>query len=273
VNDSTVAIVATAVLAATVLPALGFAQSAEQPRPTPRFAGGTINLGAARGDVGHWNTGVGNLSEHFVAMDGAFLVNPGDIDKVAPFKPWSKALVQYRLATLGKDDPHPRCVANAGPRQFHTPYGIEITQDRDRERIFILSGGGPRSWRVIYLDGRGHPDPELYEPTYFGHSIGHWDGDTLIVDTVGFNERFWFARRPSGMVHTDALHLIERISRPDYETLHYEVTIDDPKAYTRPWTASWNVPWSNGEMTEYFCQDNNLDLEHIVGPGARENSR
>ena len=87
-----------------------------------------------------------------------------------------------------------------------------------------------------------------------------------MVDTVGFNERFWFARRPSGMPHTEQLHLIEHISRPDHDTLHYEVTIDDPGAYTRPWTASWDVPWSTFTMPEYFCQDNNLDLEHIVGP-------
>jgi len=91
-------------------------------------------------------------------------------------------------------------------------------------------------------------------------------GEAVLVDTVGFNERFWFARRPSGMPHTVQLHLMEKISRPDHDTLHYEVTIDDPGAYTRPWTASWDVPWSEFHMTEYFCQDNNVDLEHIVGP-------
>ena len=60
-----------------------------------------------------------------------------------------------------------------------------------------------------------------------------------------------------------------RISRPDFETLHYEVTIDDPKAYTRPWTASWDIPWADEQMLEYFCQDNNLDLQHLAGPDAR----
>lgn len=246
--------------------ALALAQRPAAPRPTPRFADGTVNLGTVPGEVGHWNTGPGNLSESDVEMSGAFLVDLEDLDQVAPFKPWSKALVQYRLETLGKDDPHPACMPNGGPRQFHTPYGIEIVQDRDRDLVYVISGGGPRSWRVIYLDGRAHPDPDLYEPTFFGHSIGHWEDDTLVVDTVGFNERFWFARRPTGMVHTDALHLIERISRPDHDTLHYEVTIDDPKAYTRPWTAGWDIPWSSEEMIEYFCQDNNLDLDHIVGP-------
>lgn len=254
-------------LLALALPAAVHAQTAAgaAPRPTPRFADGTVDLGAARGESGHWMTGVGNLSEHKVEMKGAFLVHPEDIDKVAPFRPWAKALVEYRLKTLGKDDPHPACLPSGGPRQFHTPYGVQFVQDREHERIFVLSGGGAHSWRVIYMDGRPHPSLDDYEPSYFGHSVGHWEGDTLVVDTVHFNERFWFARRPTGMVHTDALHMIEHFTRPDYDTLHYEVTIDDPKAYTRPWTASWDIPWTNEDIVEYFCQDNNRDLKHIVG--------
>jgi hypothetical protein len=244
------------------------ASAQSESRAAPRFSDGTVNLGAPRGSEGHWNTGVGNLSEQPVEMNGSFLANPEDLGKVAPFKPWSRALVEYRLETLGKDDPHPRCMANGGPRQFHTPYGIDIVQDVERQRILILSGGGPRSYRTIYMDGREHPDPDFYVPTFFGHSIGHWEGDTLVVDTVGFNERFWFTRRPTGMVHTDALHLVERLSRPNYDTLRYEVTIDDPKAYTRPWTTGWEIPWTEDPIIEYFCTDNNIDLQHIVGPGA-----
>lgn len=239
-------------------------------RPTPRLPDGAVNLGHVAGETGHWATGRGNLSEEFVEMDGAFLVNPADIDKVAPFRPWTKALVQYRLDTLGRDDPHPRCAPNAGPRQFHTPIGIKIVQAPYHERIYVVSGGGPHSWRVIYMDGREHPSLDDYDRTYFGHSVGRWEDDTLVIDTVHFNERFWFARRPTGMVHTDALHLVERISRPDYDTLHYEVTIDDPKAYTRPWTARWDIPWSNDEMLEYFCQDYNVDLPHLVAPDSEE---
>jgi len=239
--------------------------SAQEVRPAPRYADGTPDFGPGPGEDGHWNTGVGNLSENFVEMEGAYLVNREDLEKVAPFQPWAKALVQYRLDSIGREDPHPRCKANGGPRQFHTPVGIEIVQDPRHQRIYVMSGGGPHSWREIYMDGREHPGLDEYDPSYFGHSVGHWEGDELVIDTVHFNERFWFARRPTGMVHTDALHLIERISRPDYNTLHYEVTIDDPKAYTRPWTASWDIPWSGEEMLEYFCQDYNVDLDHIVG--------
>ena len=204
--------VRTAVLIATQLALLvtANAQLAESDADsTPRRPEVTVICGPSAGQNGLWATGVGNLSEESIEMQGAFLINPEDIDRVAPFRPWAKALVQYRLATLGKDDPHPRCVANAGPRQFHTPIGIEIVQDIAHQRIYILSGGGPHSWREIYMDGRSHPDPDVLDPSYFGHSIGHWEDDTLVVDTVGFNERFWFARRPTGMGHTDALHLIE----------------------------------------------------------------
>lgn len=248
------------------LAASALAQSGDgEPRPAPRYPDGTPDFGPAPGEDGHWATGVGNLSENFVEMEGAYLVNREDLDKVAPFQPWAKAVVQFRLDSIGREDPHPRCKPNAGPRQFHTPIGIEIVQDPQHQRIYVMSGGGPHSWREIYMDGREHPSLDEYDRTYFGHSVGRWEGDVLVIDTVHFNERFWFARRPTGMIHTDALHLIERISRPDYDTLHYEVTIDDPKAYTRPWTASWDIPWSTEEMEEYFCQDYNVDLDHIVG--------
>jgi hypothetical protein len=241
------------------------AQAKKPAAPTPHWPDGRVNLGPPPGGKGHWNTGVGNLSENFVEMNGAFLVHPEDIDKVAPFQPWAKAIVQYRLDTLGKDDPHPRCIPPAGPRQFNTPYGLEIVDQPELKRILVLSGGGSRSWRVIHMDGRPHPTGDDVNPTYYGHSVGRWEGDTLVVDTVGFNERFWMTRRPTGMVHTDRLHLIERISRPDFNTLHYEVTIDDPGAYTRPWTAKWDIPWTEDEVEEYFCQDNNRDTQHLVG--------
>src|SRR5437773_2431305 len=82
-------------------------------------------------------------------------------------------------------------------------------------------GRVPRTWRVVYMDGRPHPKGDDVNPSYFGHSVGHWEGETLVIDTVGFNERFWFTRRPTGMVHTEQLHLIERITRPNFDTLHY----------------------------------------------------
>ena len=251
---------------ALLLPALGAAQSAGDARPVPRLSDGTVNLGPAPGETGHWETfGGAALMENEVELEGPYLADPADVDKVAPFKPWARGLFLARQRNLGKDDPHPRCSGNGGPRTFDTPYGVDFVQDTGRDRILILIGWS-RRWREIHMDGRSHPDLETYTPTFFGHSVGHWERDTLVVDTVGFNERFWFARRPMGMVHTEALHLIERFSRPEYDTLHYEVTVDDPKAYTRPWTTSWDVPWTEYEIVEYLCTENNRDPVHFVGP-------
>jgi hypothetical protein len=90
---------------------------------------------------------------------------------------------------------------------------------------------------------------------YYGQAAGKWDGDTLIVDSIGFNERFWMSN--GGMPHTQQLHLVERFVRSDMNTLRYQVTIDDPGAYTRSWTASWTLQWVAGEeLPAFYCQDN-----------------
>lgn len=224
------------------------------PDPTPRLADGTPNFGPGADGRGYWDRGSGPQ------VGGADYPPPEQI----PFMPWARALYDYRQSTLAKDDPHVRCAPPGGPRQFAVPFGLQIIQVPSIQRIFVLSGGSTRPWRVIYMDGREHPDADLLNPSYFGHSIGHFDGDTLVVDTVGFNERFWMHRE--GFPHTEALHLVERISRPDAGTLRYEVTIDDPRAYTRPWTATWNKLWTeDDDIIEYFCHDNNRDQHQMAG--------
>jgi hypothetical protein len=147
----------------------------------------------------------------------------------------------------------------------HTPYGTEFIEVPEEKKIYRLGVGGPHTWRVIFMDGREHPKD--LDPSYSGHSTGKWDGDTLVVDTIGFNEKFWLTRE--GIPSTSALHLIERFTRTDHDTLKYEVTIDDPGAYTKPWTGGWFIRWQAGEeMYEYICQENNRDIEHMYG-GAR----
>ena len=107
--------------------------------------------------------------------------------------------------------------------------------------------------RIIRTDGSGHIDSRIRQ--YHGDSIGHWEGETLVVDTVGFNEKFWLTRE--GLPHTETLHLIEKFSRPEYNTLRYEVTVDDPRAYTRPWTGGWTLRWvANEDIEEFFCEEN-----------------
>jgi hypothetical protein len=119
----------------------------------------------------------------------------------------------------------------------------------------VLLGGSDRNWRVIYSDGRPQGQPDEVVRSYYGNSVGHWEGDTLVVDSIGFNERFWFAK--GGLPHTEALHLTERFSRPDLNTLRYEVTVDDPRTYTRPWKGRWTMEWvPDEEIQEYFCEEN-----------------
>jgi hypothetical protein len=138
---------------------------------------------------------------------------------------------------------------------------VEFVEMQDLKRIFIMDIGGPHTFRTIYMDGRAHP--KNLEPSYYGDSTGKWEGDTLVVDTVGFNEAFWISR---GIPTTDRLHMIERFTRNDSNTMKYEVTIDDPGAYTAPWTAGFLLSWDQGlELFEYVCQDNNYAPELMLG--------
>jgi hypothetical protein len=184
-----------------------------------------------------------------------------------PFLPWTKAMYEYNKATKVAYDPQGFCLPPGGPRMFGTPYPSKFIQDTRNQRIYVVFEGGAHVWREIFMDGRPHPPANDLVPSYFGHAIGKWEGDVLVVDTVGFNERTWL--NFNGTMHTDALHTIERISRPNRDTLHYEAVIDDPEAYTEPWTVSWDIPWSEGEdLAEYICQDNNqflIDLKDEFG--------
>jgi hypothetical protein len=118
--------------------------------PASRRRTGLAGAVQASREARAWNTGPGVLSETPVKMAAAFLANPSDVDKVAPFQPWAKALFLYRQETLAKSDPHSRCQGPAGPRQFTTPYGLEIVDQPELKRLLILSAGGSHSWRTIY---------------------------------------------------------------------------------------------------------------------------
>jgi hypothetical protein len=226
-------------------------------RPTPRYDDGTVRLDRVPGEKGYWGQpSVSSLIEVGVdvAMDSrGLLANIDDADKVAPFRPWALALYKYRQRNGLADDPVQYCLSPGSPRHMHDERGFRIVQDRNYNRVYILFGGGNRNWRLIHMDGRTPPDPEEVVGTYFGHSTGQWVGDTFIVQSSGFNDRFWFSN--GGLPHTSALRLVERFSRPNFDTLRYEVTIDDPLTYTRPWTAAWTLRWMHGEeIEEHFCE-------------------
>ena len=224
----------------------GAAPAAEgpPPEPAPRWPDGRVNLGSTPGKKGYWEVRPG--------LGGA----PRAAD--VPFQAWARALYQYRT---GKTDLYPplvNCKPGAGPSFFNAP-GFEIVDVPELKSVFILNIAGPHSWRVIYIDGRPHPTGDDLRPTFLGHSVGKWEGDTLVIDTVGFNEKQWIA---GSYPSTSQLHMTERISRPNLKTLSYEYTVYDPGAYTAPWSGRWTITdrsassfIAGGELFEYICQD------------------
>lgn len=228
----------------------GAPPAAEASPPAPRWPDGRVNLGSAAEARGYWEVrpGLGGFPR------------PADV----PFQPWARALHQYRTSRTDLHPPLVRCKPASGPSFFNAP-GFEIVDVPEMQAIFILNIAGAHSWRVVHMDGRRHPAVDALRPTYLGHSIGRWEGDTLVIDSVGFNEKQWLA---GAFPTTEQLHLIERISRPDMKTLVYEATIDDPGAYTAPWTVRWTIneksasSWiEGGEIFEYICQDDGANLE------------
>jgi hypothetical protein len=231
--------------------------------PAPRWPSGQIRLGPVPGQTGYW----GNPTRTALVENGVnvpmdaygLLRNIGDVDKVAPFQKWARDLYEYRQRNFLKDDPmFLACKPPGGPRQFEQVYGFQFVENPEFSRIFVLLGGGNRNRRVMYTDGRpqvGQLNGDADNPLYYGRAAVHWEGDTMVVDVKGFNEKFWMDN--GGLPHTEKLHLIEKFTRVDMKTMRYEVTIDDPGAYTRTWTAaSWTFEWIPGEEIPYFlCQD------------------
>ena len=129
--------------------------------------------------------------------------------------------------------------------------------------LIIMDELGQDLARQVFMDGRPHPsDPD---PTWYGHSVGKWDGDTLVIDTVGLNGKTWVD--PRGLPTTERLHYVERFRRTDMGHLELELTIDDPGAYKKPWTMKkvTTLAPKGEELMEYVCEENNRDLEHMIG--------
>jgi hypothetical protein len=179
-----------------------------------------------------------------------------------PLLPWAAALMKTRQA---KDDPEANCLPAGVPRMAPYPWRmIQYPTHKAATHIFFLFEGNIHSYRQIFMDGRPHPpDPD---PTWYGHSIGRWDGDTLVVDTIGFNDKFWFDF--SGTPHTEQLHTIERWTRTDLGHLVNEVTIDDPGAFSRPFNMrrTFVLLPPGYEIMEYICQENEQSVKYLQGP-------
>lgn len=174
-----------------------------------------------------------------------------------PFQPWAEAkFKELQSANLHQDpdsgpDPTERCIPPGIPREMQQPFPWEIVQTHDR---VIMIFEYQSLIRQIFTDGRGHPKD--LEPTYMGNAIGRYEGDTLVIDTIGFNDKTWLD--PMGLPHSDAMHVTERLRRVDHDTLVDEYTIDDPKAYTKPWTAQKTFKLKpDWQIQEYVCTENN----------------
>jgi len=225
--------------------------------PAPRYDDGTVRLDRAPGEKGYWDMpSAASLVEKGVEVqftpDGK-LKNLADAAKVAPFQPWALALYEFRQQNDFADDPMKECIGPGNPRQMMTPGGVRFIQDKNYQRMYMIFGGGNRNWRTIFMDGREAPDPEEVTATFLGLAVGKWEGDSLVATSIGFNTRFWMSN--GGLPHTEALKLTERFTRVSKDLLEYEVTIDDPRTYTRPWTAAWTLRWMPGDIQEQFCEN------------------
>jgi hypothetical protein len=269
-------------------------------QPAPRTAEGHIILGNSPGQKGVWiGSNLGFCNSNTVAAPAS--LNPGATQQPAaqqgagraggaraggagqaaaagggfgrgaagpctpvPYMDWTRAVSDDRRRM--QLEPHTRCKPSGGPRQWLTPYGAELVELPEAKVAYIFDIGGPHTYRTIYMDGRKHP--AKLTPSFYGHSIGWWEGDTLVVDSVGFNEDFWIDR--GQIPHTTQLHLIEKYTRTALDTMKYELTVDDPGAYTSTFTGTSTLRWESGtELFEYICQQENYAFTLMVGEGTK----
>ncbi len=194
-------------------------------------------------------------------MNGKYLQNlaadmkPGEV----PYQPWAEQLFKARQGGgLGKTDPAARCIPGR-PKLDALPYPFKIIETPGMTMMLFE---GFTTFRQIFTDGRELPkDPN---PTWFGYSVGKWEGDDWVVNTIGIKESTWMDN--AGRPHSDALHLIERFQRHDFGHMDILLTIDDPKAYTKPWTVKEDLRLiPDTELLEYICVENEKDYGHLVG--------
>jgi hypothetical protein len=185
-----------------------------------------------------------------VDLSGVWVVSGSTLLPADPsYQPAFKKIYDERKANKGKDDPSAVCLPNGAVRITGLPYKIVQTP----KMVILLSEGNTHSYRRFFLDGRAH-SLDLDPNSWTGDSIGKWDGDTLVVDTVGFNDKTWLDS--TGKPHSDELYVIDRYRRPDLGHLNVDTTLEDPKAFTKPYTFSRVYTLAQGwELQEYVCQE------------------
>jgi hypothetical protein len=213
-------------------------------QPIPRLPDGKVDL------TGPW---VGGGSNGNIERDGG--LKPGEL----PLLPWAKELMSKRLE---KDEPYTACLPMSVPRVNPYPWKFAMSYtSRGLTHIYVLhETGDAGAHRVVYMDGRPHPPDPI--PTWWGHSIGRFEKDTLVIDTVGYNDKFWFDSR--GTPHTEQLHTVERWTRINWGRITNDFLLDDPGAFSRPVNLKFtgrllrpDLKTGGGELMEFICLEGN----------------
>jgi hypothetical protein len=221
--------------------------------PTPRNPDGTPDFSGMWGWENRFNCGAKCNDTQISREFGNIAAN---LQTPVPYQPWAFDIVRKRSVEQGLD-PNVHCMPRGAPRIWTDDYYKRIFQVPGR--VIILTERNIQ-YRQIFTDGRHLPqDPN---PTWNGYSVGHWEGDTLVVDTNGYRDDLWLDA--NGKPLTEQARTIERIRRPNYGNLEVELTIDDPKAYTAPWTVKINQPLVfDSELLDYYCLENEKDAVHM----------
>jgi hypothetical protein len=257
-----------AALTATALAQLALAQSVPSASTSPAGSGGANNpaLVAAvpEGPPPRLPDGTPDFSGVWVGSGPIGDIRSGLLPgEEVVLLPAADALMKSRMAA---DDPEALCLPTGVPRIAPYPWRIVQTPAFGKAtHLFFLFEGNIHSYRQIFMDGREHPDD--LEATWYGHSVGHFEGDTLVIETVGFNDLFWFDF--VGHPHTTQLRTVERYTRTSFGELEVVTTVEDPGAYAKPFTVKYTHTLRPGwELMEYICNENNQDVEHIRGPAG-----
>jgi len=263
---------ASALVIALQMAAPAHAQWLKYPTPgVPRTASGTPNLNASAPRTAD---GKPDLSGIWIPEDnrpcpaegcadmkvGQQFVDMGwELKGGLPYQPWAAALTRQRTAELRLNDPNSQCLPIGIVRMHTTPLYRKIVQTPG---LVIILSERQVWYRQVFTDGRPlPPDPQ---PTWNGYSVGTWDGDTLVVRSSGFRDGLWLDSNGSPM--TGAATITERFRRTNYGTLDITITVDDPKAYTAPWTTTIrHLIALDTELIDYVCQENEKDVRHLVG--------
>jgi hypothetical protein len=247
-------LLAVCVLALAVSPS---AQWLKHPTPgIPRTADGRPNLAAPVPRTPEGRPVLGGLWRHPRRIIGDIRTGLAKGESI-PFRPWAEALLKERIANDAKDDPTSNCIVGGVPRNDFVPYPFKIIETPG---LVVILYEAIHSYRQIFTDGRALPkDPN---PAWLGYSVGRWQGDVFVVETIGLNDNVWLDNL--GTPATEQLRVTERFIRRDFGHMDIEITIDDPKAYTRPWKVVQPLEFSaDNELIEYICNENNRYF-HIV---------